>query len=61
MSGEDWAPIMYSYMHCSGTWAAGYFVTMVLLMNFFLLNIFVAVILENFELSEEEKQVKHLY
>eukprot|EP01052_Picozoa_sp_SAG31_P005931 SAG31_NODE_268_length_18767_cov_4.644900_7_plen_1271_part_00 len=58
MSGEDWAPVMYDYMHCSGNWAATYFVIMVLLMNFFLLNIFVAVILENFELSEEEKQVK---
>ena len=58
MSGEDWAPMMYSYMHCSGNWAAIYFIIMVLLTNFFLLNIFVAVILENFELSEEEKQVK---
>eukprot|EP01050_Picozoa_sp_SAG11_P007632 SAG11_NODE_643_length_7983_cov_2.198884_2_plen_1259_part_00 len=58
MSGEDWAPVMYSYMNCAGNWAALYFISMVLLTNFFLLNIFVAVILENFELSEEEKFVK---
>jgi Ca2+-binding EF-hand superfamily protein len=58
MSGEDWAPMMYRYMNCSGQWAVVYFVFVVVFTNFFLLNIFVAVILENFELSEEEKLIK---
>lgn len=58
MSGEDWAPMMYRYMNCSGQWAVLYFVFVVVVTNFFLLNIFVAVILENFELSEEEKLIK---
>lgn len=58
MSGEDWAPMMYRYMNCAGPWSAFYFVFVVVITNFFLLNIFVAVILENFELSEEEKLIK---
>jgi hypothetical protein len=45
-------------MNCSGQWAVLYFVFVVVVTNFFLLNIFVAVILENFELSEEEKLIK---
>ena len=58
MSGEDWAPMMYSYMSCAGNWAVIYFVAVVIFTNFFLLNIFVAVILENFEMSEEDKLIK---
>ena len=59
MSGEDWAPMMYRYMSCAGYYRAGvYFVCVVVVTNFFLLNIFVAVVLENFELSEEEKLIK---
>lgn len=58
MSGEDWTPMMYRYMNCAGPGAAFYFIFVVLTTNFFLLNVFVAVILENFELSEEEKLIK---
>lgn len=58
MSGEDWAPMMYRYASCSGPWAIAYFVVVVILTNFFLLNIFIAVILENFDISEEDKLIK---
>eukprot|EP01047_Picozoa_sp_COSAG01_P007944 COSAG01_NODE_306_length_19162_cov_14.196611_20_plen_1802_part_00 len=58
LTGEDWAPIMYRYMKCSGNWAAAYFVLSVLATNFVFLDIFIAVVLENFELSEDEKKIK---
>ena len=58
MSGEDWAPMMYGYMNCAGYGAMAYFLFIVIVTNFFLLNIFVAVILENFDMSEEEKLIK---
>jgi Ca2+-binding EF-hand superfamily protein len=58
MSGEDWAPVMYAYMECSGFWAVGFFSVAFCVTNFFLLNLFVAVILMNFEVAEEEKLIK---
>lgn len=58
MSGEDWAPIMYKYMHCAGTPAVFFFCILFAVSNFMMLNLFVAVILMNFELAEEEKLIK---
>ena len=56
MSGEDWAPIMYYYMHCSSpSGAAIFFCTLTVSCGFVLVSMFVAVILENFELAEEQK------
>ena len=58
MSGEDWAPIMYKYMHCAGPAALVFFVILFSVSNFMMLNLFVAVILMNFENAEEEKLIK---
>jgi Ca2+-binding EF-hand superfamily protein len=59
MTGEDWAPVMYKYMQCAGPGTAvPYFVFVFACGNFFLLNLFVAVILVNFEIAEEEKLIK---
>ena len=58
MSGEDWAPVMYKYMHCAGTPALIFFVLLFSVSNFMMLNLFVAVILMNFEITEEEKLIK---
>jgi hypothetical protein len=57
-TGEDWAPIMYKYMHCFGPSSVIYFIFAFAVMNFFFVNMFIAVVLENFELSEEEILVK---
>jgi hypothetical protein len=56
MSGEDWAPIMYYYMHCSSpTGVAIFFLSLTTSCGFVLVAMFVAVILENFALAEEQK------
>jgi hypothetical protein len=57
-TGEDWAPLMYTYMHCYGASAAAFFIAAFFILNFFFVNMFIAVIMENFELSEEEIIVK---
>ena len=57
MTGEDWAPIMYYYMHCSSpVGAAAYFTLLCATTSFVLLSLFVAVILENFALADEAKK-----
>ena len=64
MTGEDWAMIMYEYMHCFGPSAAVYFCLLFVYTNWCLLSMFVAVILENFELQDDEKlllQQVHLF
>ena len=58
MSGEDWAPIMYKYMHCAGWPSMAFFILLFAVSNFMMLNLFVAVILMNFEIAEEEKLIK---
>jgi hypothetical protein len=55
MTGEDWAMIMYHYMHCFGPSAAIYFCLLFIYTQWCLLAMFVAVILDNFELNDDEK------
>eukprot|EP01051_Picozoa_sp_SAG22_P011938 SAG22_NODE_1195_length_5200_cov_2.280533_1_plen_1405_part_01 len=55
MTGEDWAMIMYYYMHCYGPSAAIFFCVLFVYTNWVLVAMFVAVILKNFELDEDEK------
>jgi hypothetical protein len=54
-TGEDWSPIMFAYMHAFGEHAGVFFVMAFVVTNFALANLFVAVILENFEVAEENK------
>ena len=57
MTGEDWAPIMYYYMHCSSpTGAAMFFITVCSSTGYVLQAMFVAVILENFALADDAKK-----
>ncbi len=46
---ESWTYVMYNYMDASGFIAALYFPFLVVLGGFFLLNLFLAVIMESFE------------
>ena len=48
-TSEDWSPIMFVYMHAFGPSACVYFIITFLVTNYVLANLFVAVILENFE------------
>ena len=57
LTGEDWAPIMFMHMDESSCgWAAAPFLIGVLLLyTFVLMNLFTAIILQNFVVSEEDK------
>ncbi len=57
-TGEDWSPIMFSYMHGHGPQACFYFFVTFVITNFALANLFVAVILENFAIAEHLKPAK---
>jgi Ion transport protein len=45
---EGWTAVMYNYMDSSGFIAGIYFPILVILGSFFLLNLFLAVIMETF-------------
>ena len=57
MMGESWAPIMFHYQDCTKeAWV--YFVISYCVMNFFIANLFVALIVDGFCLTAEEKMIK---
>ena len=51
---------MYEYMDCFGPQASIYFVIVVFVTQYVLLNLYVAVFLENFSLTDEEKRIKQV-
>jgi len=55
MTGEDWNTIMMNAMRESPGFGAFYFLTFFILANYILMEMFCAVILENFQLKREEK------
>jgi hypothetical protein len=48
MTGQTWTDMMYSTMDAEYAWSSIYFVLVVLVMNFWILNLFIAVINEMF-------------
>ncbi|KAF9116172.1 calcium channel protein [Mortierella sp. AM989] len=48
MTGQTWTDLMYNVMDAEYSWSSLYFVLVVLVMNFWILNLFVAVINEMF-------------
>ena len=49
LSGEDWQVIMYDYYRHYGVSAAIFFVALVVIGNFIFLNLFLAILLKDFE------------
>lgn len=49
LSGEDWQVIMYDYYRSSGPGAAIFFIMLVVVGNFIFLNLFLAILLKDFE------------
>ena len=49
LSGEDWQVIMYDYYRRFGVSAAIFFVALVVIGNFIFLNLFLAILLKDFE------------
>jgi Ion transport protein len=55
---EGWTGVMYDYLDCSGFISAIYFPMCVIVCSFFLLNLFLAVIMETFsEQTERQRQI----
>ena len=56
---EGWSFFMYNFMDSMGVLSSLYFPLIVLLGSFFLLNLFLAVIMETFsEMTEIQKQIE---
>eukprot|EP01047_Picozoa_sp_COSAG01_P023221 COSAG01_NODE_1399_length_10465_cov_3.558267_18_plen_132_part_00 len=60
LTGDDWASVMYEYMDCSGDLSSLYFVLLYWLTAFIMINLFVAIFLENFQLSDDMKRQKQI-
>jgi hypothetical protein len=59
-TGDDWSQIMFEYQECYGPVASLYFIVVVFFTQYVLLNLYVAVFLENFSLTDEEKRIKQV-
>lgn len=53
---EGWTPVMYNYLDASGFIAGIYFPVAIILGSFFLLNLFLAVIMETFSEMNSKQQ-----
>ena len=53
LTGEDWNVVMYNGMRATGDWVAIYFVLYYILGNYLMLNLFIAVLLNNRLLNED--------
>ena len=57
MTLEGWTNVMYNYLDSSGAIAAIYFPVLIIIGSFFLLNLFLAVIMQTFsEMNEKQKE-----
>ena len=54
---EGWTPVMYNFMDSSGFIAGLYFPILIVIGSFFLLNLFLAVIMQTFsEMTQKQKE-----
>eukprot|EP01052_Picozoa_sp_SAG31_P012413 SAG31_NODE_725_length_12546_cov_34.366857_5_plen_2399_part_00 len=58
---DSWGLIMAETVRCAGTGSAAYFVCVIFLGNFVLGNMFIAIFIENLEISDEEKRDKQIH
>ena len=57
LTGEDWNAVMYDGMRTTGTWACVYFILLVVIGNYIVLNLFLAILLDNFSgLDKDEEE-----
>ena len=58
--GDDWQYIMYDAIRCTGyTSAVIYFVSLLVIGNVILLNLFLSILFDNFEKTELEEKAKY--
>jgi hypothetical protein len=58
MIGDNWPQTMWKHMLAVGNASAAFFVILQIFGKYVLLNLFLAILLENFEEIEEEQQSK---
>jgi NADH:ubiquinone oxidoreductase subunit 6 (subunit J) len=59
--GAGWSSIMFSVIRCMGSSAAVFFVILVIIGGIILLNLFLAIMLGNFEKSKQFGQKKKVF
>ncbi|KAG0053161.1 calcium channel protein [Gryganskiella cystojenkinii] len=61
MTGQTWTDLMYKIMDAEYSWSSIYFVLVVLVMNFWILNLFIAVINEMFAKIRDDSAQKSAF
>ena len=56
LAGEDWNTVMYDHVRATNGTSVIFFVSLVILGNFILLNLFLAILLKNFEEKDEDEE-----
>lgn len=59
-TADSWGSIMAETMECAGSVASIYFIVVIFIGNFVLGNMFIAIFIENLEISDEEKRDKQV-
>lgn len=54
--GEDWNNVMVMYWKCTNLSSVLYFVSLLILGNWIMLNLFLAILLQNFESGDDEPE-----
>ncbi|KAK3261566.1 Caveolin-2 [Cymbomonas tetramitiformis] len=54
LTGEDWNEVMYDAMHSVGNWAVVFFLALVIMGNYVVVNLFIAILLTSFEEHRED-------
>jgi hypothetical protein len=54
--GEDWNNVMYAHVRSEGIAVSVFFLSLVILGNFILLNLFLAILLKNFEEDDHDRE-----
>ena len=55
LTGENWNEVLYNGMHVNGAIAVTYFLLLSVIGNYVILNLFLAILLEQFEAEDEEE------
>jgi hypothetical protein len=58
LTGENWNEVLYNGMHVNGAVAVTYFLLLSVVGNYVILNLFLAILLEQFEKDDEEEALR---
>jgi hypothetical protein len=61
MIGENWNSVMYNHMRCVGSASCIYFIALVIFGNIIMLNLFLAILLGNFDRARNFGEKKKIF